>query len=775
MRRLILNLVMAFAAMTAMAQSEVPAFPGAEGHGRYTTGGRGGKIVHVTNLNDSGTGSFRAAVNGSSAKIVVFDVGGVIPLESDVTIGANTTIMGQTAPYPGITLRYYTVRPSANNIIRFIRSRRGEEKDVDDGADAIWQRRVTDMILDHCSFSWSIDEVASFYDNNNFTMQWCTIAESLNNAGHNKGQHGYGGIWGGKLASFHHNLIAHVNNRSPRFCGARYLWTGYTSNDLYDTYQWENTVQAENVDFRNCVIFNWGTGGCYGGPGGGYINIVNNYYKGGPATSSPNRVTTISVAGSGNSDSNTEIYGMTSRYYISGNTTENSSGTKIQNRDWNGVSYDSGVFTINGAYYSLDTLNYYGDTVAHVANTNGDLCVAIKLTEPCPIGEVTTHTAANAFDKVLAYAGASLDRDEVDERYMTEAESGTVTYTGSVTGTLGLIDVVADVDGYTEDTFGSSSRDDDFDTDDDGIPDAWEEANGLDPDDASDALLYTIDTKGYYSNIEVYCNSLVQEIMIAENEDASSSVDEYYPSYYDEDGNLIEVSTSESVELSDLATGSITWALDDATTTATISSDISAYISGTDVTLGSNLYIDGTTTVNGITMTRIYSTAKETSAAESNLVKFAITTADGYYFTPTSISFLISRLGTDSGQFDLYWNNSDSNLQLESSYEFNRNNEANGYMTSYSKDISSYSLDANGESDLYLYLHSTTAGKAAGLTNLIIEGTISQEASDVETGIETVKTEKAKISSKMYNLQGQRVNSSYKGVIIKNGQKYIMK
>ena len=481
------------------------------------------------------------------------------------------------------------------------------------------------------------------------------------------------------------------------------------------------------------------------------------------------------MAGSGNSDSNTEIYGMTSRYYISGNTTENSSGTKIQNRDWNGVSYDSGVFTINGAYYSLDTLNYYGDTVAHVANTNGDLCVAIKLTEPCPIGEVTTHTAANAFDKVLAYAGASLDRDEVDERYMSEAESGTVTYTGSVTGTLGLIDVVADVDGYTEDTFGSSSRDDDFDTDDDGIPDAWEEANGLDPDDASDALLYTIDTKGYYSNIEVYCNSLVQEIMIAENEDASSSVDEYYPSYYDEDGNLIEVSASESVELSDLATGSITWALDDATTTATISSDISDYISGTDVTLGSNLYIDGTTTVNGITMTRIYSTAKETSAAESNLVKFAITTADGYYFTPTSISFLISRLGTDSGQFDLYWNNSDSNLQLESSYEFNRNNEANGYMTSYSKDISSYSLDADGESDLYLYLHSTTAGKAAGLTNLIIEGTISQEASDVETGIETVKTEKAKISSKMYNLQGQRVNSSYKGVIIKNGQKYIMK
>ena len=145
----------------------------------------------------------------------MFDVGGVIPLASNLNIGANTTILGQTAPYPGITLRYYTVSPGGDNIIiRFIRCRRGQEKDVNDGADAIWTRNHTGLILDHCSFSWSIDEVASFYDNNNFTMQWCTVGESLNNAGHNKGAHGYGGIWGGKLASFHHNMIeigrAHV-------------------------------------------------------------------------------------------------------------------------------------------------------------------------------------------------------------------------------------------------------------------------------------------------------------------------------------------------------------------------------------------------------------------------------------------------------------------------------------------------------------------------------------------------------------------------------------
>jgi len=149
---------------------DAPAFPGAEGHGRYVTGGRTGNIVHVTNLNDSGTGSFRAAVTGGSNRIIVFDVAGVIALKSNLTFKDNITILGQTAPYPGITLRYYTVQPGANNIIRFIRFRRGQEKDVNDGADACWQRNKTGIIFDHCSFSWSIDEVASFYDNNNFTM-----------------------------------------------------------------------------------------------------------------------------------------------------------------------------------------------------------------------------------------------------------------------------------------------------------------------------------------------------------------------------------------------------------------------------------------------------------------------------------------------------------------------------------------------------------------------------------------------------------------------------
>ena len=193
------------------AVAQVPAFPGAEGHGRYVTGGRGGTVYHVTNLNDSGTGSLRDAVSKSN-RIVVFDVGGIIALTKELTIKDNITIAGQTAPAPGITLRYYTVRPGANNIIRFIRFRRGEEKDVNDGADATWQREKNGIVFDHCSFSWSIDEIASFYDNRNFTMQWCTLGEALANPGHSKGEHSFGGIWGGKGASFHHNFLCHMQN-----------------------------------------------------------------------------------------------------------------------------------------------------------------------------------------------------------------------------------------------------------------------------------------------------------------------------------------------------------------------------------------------------------------------------------------------------------------------------------------------------------------------------------------------------------------------------------
>lgn len=540
---------MAAALVSAAALAQAPAFPGAEGHGRYVTGGRGGRVVHVTNLNDSGTGSFREAVK-SGKRIIVFDVAGVIALKSDLKIADNITILGQTAPSPGITLRYYTVQPGSNNIIRFLRIRRGQEKNINDGADATWQRNKTGIIFDHCSFSWSIDEVASFYDNNNFTMQWCTVAESLTNPGHSKGAHGYGGIWGGKLASFHHNFLGHLMNRGPRFNGARYGWTGYTSNQDYATYKWKNPVQAENVDFRNSVIYN-AQGTCYGGPGGGQINIVNNYYKAGPSQGlkettlnglkvdvstgkergSQDRITLVTLSTSSNSDKNhPEFFDMTSRYFINGNTTETTKGSVTKNKDWKGISYDKGIPSLNGEYYSPDAKNFYGDNVAHVT-ISGKSCVKIKMDAPAPTGDVTTHSADEAFSKVLAYSGASLYRDEIDARYMEEAKTGTAKYKGSITQSPGIIDKVADVNGYTEANFGKGSRPADFDTDNDGIPDAWETANGLNPNDASDALTYSLDEKGYYTNLEVYANSLVEDIMKAGNANATNAVDEYYPAW----------------------------------------------------------------------------------------------------------------------------------------------------------------------------------------------------------------------------------------------------
>lgn len=517
MKKQLITALATIFASTVFAQA--PAFPGAEGFARYITGGRGGTIYHVTNLNDSGTGSLREALGKSGKRTIVFDVSGTINLKSDLKISkGNVTVAGQTAPGDGITLANYTVTVAADEvIIRFIRFRRGNAVDINDGADAIWGRQRKNIMLDHCSFSWSIDEVASFYDNRTFTMQWCTIAEALTNAGHDKGAHGYGGIWGGKEASFHHNFLLHLQNRVPRFNGARYNWSGY------DTSKYPNTIQAERVDFRNCVMFNWGTGGCYGGPGGGYINMVNNYYKAGPATTNKTRVTQISKSDSSNGGDN-PFPNYTSRYYINGNYVT-AAGENAENYDWQGVIYDSGLPTVNGVKCVNDSENYYGEGAGNIP---------IKIEEPIDAGEVTTHSATVAFEKVLAYAGASYRRDPIDARYAQEAETGEVIYMGSVTGVLGIIDTQNDVGGWPV----LYKEVKPTDTDKDGMPDDWETANGLNPK-LTDASQYTIDPKGYYTNLEVYMNSLVQDIMIAGNADAIDAVQEYYPAYTKADGTYV--------------------------------------------------------------------------------------------------------------------------------------------------------------------------------------------------------------------------------------------
>ncbi len=723
MKKLLATLALAVITMTSQAQT-VPSFPGAEGHGRYVTGGRGGQIIHVTNLNDSGTGSFRAAVSGTSRKIVVFDVGGVIALKSNVNIGANTTIMGQTAPKPGITLRYYTVNPNGDNIvIRYIRIRRGQEKDVNDGADASTARHFTGIMIDHCSLSWSIDEVASFYDNNNFTMQWCTIGESLCNAGHGKGAHGYGGIWGGKLASFHHNLITHVNNRSPRFNGARYDWDGYTANKLYTTYQWENTVQAENVDFRNCVVYNCGNG-CYGGPGGGQVNMVGNYYKSGPA-SSTTQLTQVTVGASGNSEGYPTYWGMTSRYFVDGNTIDD------KEAGWETFAYDSGTILRDGKRWSKDPNHYNGEDETYLTVNSTDY-VCMQLDEPAPTGEVTTHDADIAFQQVLAYAGASLYRDNVDERYMEEAESGTCTYSGSVTKTPGRIDKVSDVLGYTENNFGTGTRPTGFDTDKDGMPDDWESANGLDPN-KNDANIYTIDPYKFYTNIEVYCNQLVQKIAINENNEAQegNAVTDYFPAYYNEYEMLVKAVNEEVAKPKDpepvegiVATGTVTWPMDALTSTnGQMSDDIVRYVSSTDYSMGSNFTASG---INRSLMIKFKAKAKETAPAETNAITFSITPEKGYLFQPTKVALYTERLGTDTGKEALTWEGG-SNSMLETALVPARNN-----YTKYEKTITDIApFDGTGK--LVVNLYELNAGKEIAVGNVVITGNIVSAGGSDET------------------------------------------
>lgn len=512
-----------------------PAFPGAEGHGRYAQGGRGTdgftNVYHVTSLADDGSeGTLRWALAQDGPRTIVFDVSGYIDLTDDLQIPSYTTIAGQTAPEPGITLRYYTVNTnnSKNVIIRYMRFRRSQVKDVDDGADAAYGKNGKNIILDHCSFSWSIDEVASFYDNRNFTMQWCVLGEGLCNSGHTKGGHSYGGIWGGKNASFHHNMITNVQNRAPRLCGARYNWSGY------DTSKYSNSVQAEQVDVRNNLYYNWGNGnGAYGGMGG-YHNLVNNYYKAGPGTKNTSRVFQGSANSSG--DSNGLLPdGLPGRFYIDGNYVTAQSAIY----DWSGFIQDSGTGVNTTDLTYTDSQGLYDAAGA---------TVSIKLDNEVDMADVTTHTAEDAYNKILAYGGASLYRDAVDERFMTDATNGTTSYrmTETTDGegkavtefTEGIVDKINDpaaVAVAEQPSFPMLAvveRPANWDTDRDGMPDAWEDANGLDKNNAADGNLYTLDSeRKWYTNLEVYLNSIVEDITKAQTEGATIEIDEYYPDW----------------------------------------------------------------------------------------------------------------------------------------------------------------------------------------------------------------------------------------------------
>ena len=377
------------------------AFEGAEGCGKYSLGGRGGKEYVVTSLADDGSeGTLRYAVEAEGPRIVTFAVSGDIHLTAPLNIrNPYLTILGQTAPGKGITIRDHNVFITADHVIvRYLRMRLGTAAGVE--ADALGARHCRHLIIDHCSISWATDENASFYNLSDATIQWCIISEALNSSVHHKGKHGYGGIWGGRNVSFHHNLFAHNNSRNPRFDHPRLYW----ENDLL--------YYRGTVEFVNNVVYNWGMKAIYGGEEG-WFNVIKNYFRPGPATRN--------LEGEWLDISTSETTSMIKgRFCIYGNDYDISA---VEDGGFEGRRPDKLKIANLGHSY------YYASEPQRFA-------VSVPLLD---------EYAPYAYKAVLKHAGASHRRDAIDRRIIREVRKGTATFKGSVTGLPGIIDSENDV------------------------------------------------------------------------------------------------------------------------------------------------------------------------------------------------------------------------------------------------------------------------------------------------------------------------------------------
>lgn len=438
-----LLILTAFCTPSSIGKNQL-AFPGAEGFGAYSKGGRGGKVLHVTNLNDDGNGSLRWAVNQTHTRTIVFDLSGTIELKSRLTIeNPYITIAGQTAPGDGICLKGETLQIETNDvIIRYLRVRLGDGMHGQgslQGKDAISISVGKDIIVDHCSASWSLDEVLSSSTRNptltNVTVQWCYITEGLNPS-----NHGYGSLirgTGGAKYSFLNNLYAHHRRRSPRP-------GNYNSNP--------HTEDPEGLllDFRNNVIYNWDGG--YAGYNQDSISVTKLNYVG--------------------------------NYLITGANSEN-----------NGIAYLTGS-TYNKSYFSG---NYYNgkrpknewDVVSFREFWTKENIHNYKQSKPFETGPISLRDAVTAYDEVLKSGGATLPkRDKVDLRIINDVKNRT----GKIIASQ------EDVGGWPR----LKSTPAPIDIDRDGIPDNWEKENGLDPKDANDGNKVAEDG---YTMLEKYLNS----------------------------------------------------------------------------------------------------------------------------------------------------------------------------------------------------------------------------------------------------------------------------
>lgn len=439
----------------------VPAFPGAWGGGMFTTGGRGGRAIAVTNLDDSGPGSLRAAIESEGPRIIVFRVAGIIELESDLDIdNPDITIAGQSAPGDGICIRNHSLNVNTRNVVlRHLRVRRGDPQGGQ-GSDNIGGNPESDIIVDHCSVSWGRDEGISLYrymkpmpDGSqikypvkNLTIQWVVSSEGLGPG------HEFGGTWGGENSTFHHNLFASNTGRNP------------------------SIGMSGRFDYRNNVIYNWSHRTMDGGDETSEINAINNYYKPGPATNE-NMQDTIARVGPGvrnmyspgsawaDGDWYPKAEKRPGKWYVAGNVMVGSDSVTADN--WKGMQAD--------------------EELERMARVN----------TPFVGWPVAQETATEAYESVLANVGATLPRrDAVDTRVVEMVRKNEVMVRD------GILRNPDEVGGYPEFTY---SKDDvSSDKDGDGMPDSWEEANGLDASDAADGAV-DADEDGY-TNLEEFLN-----------------------------------------------------------------------------------------------------------------------------------------------------------------------------------------------------------------------------------------------------------------------------
>lgn len=452
----------AFAADAAPpATPQQLAFPTAEGYGRFAKGGRSGRVIVVTNLNDSGPGSLREAVEAEGPRTVVFDVSGRIVLRSRLIIkkqNSELTIAGQTAPGLGICLSNFNLGMLGAHdvIIRYLRVRPGNTSGMT--LDGMGMASSDNCIIDHCSISWTMDESFSSRGAHNITLQRTLISEALNAAGHKNyppgTQHGYAASIGGDIASFHHNLLAHCAGRNWSMAG------GLSKPD---------NSYAGRLDIRNNVVYNWSHRATDGGAH--EVNFVNNYYKPGAATHFFYAL-------------NAQYGGFpgSQRYYFAGNVMPGHFGLKDQEKGREATTERGGRVPTDYSPWS--------DT-------------------PFFESYVKTETAEEAYTSVLANVGCNFPAlDPHDQRVLAETREGTWKYKGHVTGLPGLPDSQEDVGGW--DSYPEVHRAADWDTDHDGMPDTWETAKGLNPKNASDAAADR--NHDGYTNLEEYLNSLVGEM-----------------------------------------------------------------------------------------------------------------------------------------------------------------------------------------------------------------------------------------------------------------------